>query len=522
MVEKQLDFDAPLLSVRRLSSATSNPNRVSSNLGRKLKPTRQQSLPAARSEWEPEQEVTKPAAIPFIWEHIPGQAKDRKNTQNSQQFASTRNSIDEKSSQDSHTDAIDALSMSFSCDYSDEISDTESSRSFCSDFQTRDYLMNRFLPAAKSMTVETPQYVVKKQEKQEVLVQPPKYEKKVYSGELRPLLLEKYPVNANNRESEKERVVVDDSKKKLSKKGFGFGFGFFLPRICTKRSSSISSLIPGPKTKIHQSQSPVPYSSGPIPRLSRRTSYSGPLTPSLEKQAMDAVIKKRIETRSKEVHETQHKSNPLSRSGNSLPSSPNRGMSRSGRISPYRNESPRSPFHDGARFLGVPKDVNQNQIAQPRTCPSLNNQIAKPKTCPSLNVKSHFSPRLIYDSPPVVPEKTLYIDWNEKTANPTTDEVKTEANGDVDGSVIIPPLPKSPSESWLRRKMSIRSHFPKKMQDVPVEKGLKNGPKWETIVKTSNVHHDHVRYSEITINMTTTHSCTKNWQFTLKYIPYLQ
>lgn len=493
MEEKQLDLNAPLLSVRRLSTASSNLDGLSCNTSRKSTPTRQQSLPVARSRWEPEQEDTKPAAIPFIWEQIPGKAKDRKKpasqqpkiAQNSQRFPSRTTPVDEQSSEDVQADATETLSMSFSCNYSEENSDMESLRSFSTDIQTRDYLMNRFLPAAKSMIVETPQYVTKKQETP--VPEPPKYVKKVYSGELRPLLLEKYPVSSvspYNHENDKESDVVEDVKKKPSKKGFGF----FLPRICTKRSSCLSNPMPGPKTKIHQSQSPVADvapSPGPIPRLSRRTSYSGPLTPSIEKQAMDAAIRKRAESRSKEMHETQRKPSPMARSGDSLPSSPHRGLSRSGRISPYRNESPRSPFHDGARFLGVPKDV-QNQIVQP-------------KTCPSLNVKSHFSPRLIHDSPPV-PEKTLYIDWIGKPTNTTPDKAKIEPNVDLEVPGV-PPLPKSPSESWLWRKMTLRSPLPKKLEPAPIEKNPKIGPKWETIVKTSNVHHDHVRYSEELLNV---------------------
>ncbi|KAK1412289.1 hypothetical protein QVD17_33418 [Tagetes erecta] len=472
MDEKQLDLNAPLLSVRRLSASTSDLAAANSS--------RKKSIPVIKSQWEPEQEVTKPAAVPFIWEQIPGQAKDRKKPESQQPKSSQ---ISQRfDAEPMQVDENETLSMSFSCNYSEGDTDTECSRSFCSDFQTRDYLMNRFLPAAKSMIVETPQYVAKKQE--EPVVEPPKYVKKVYSGELRPLLLEKYPVNSYNHESDKESVVVDDDvKKKPSKKGFGF----FLPRICTKRSSCLSNPMPGPKVKVHQSQSPVTNPPGAVPRLSRRTSYSGPLTPSLEKQAMDAVIKKRAESRPKEAHETRHKSSPLTRSGNSLPSSPSRGMSRSGRISPYRNESPRSPFHDGARFLGVPKDVQ--------------NQVVKPKTCPSLNVKSNFSPRLIHDSPPVAPEKTLYIDWIGKASNPARNMPKMDTHGDLDGPVHVPPLPKSPSESWLWRKMTLRSPFHKKLQQAPVVKSPANGPKWESIVKTSNVHHDHARYSEELLNV---------------------
>ncbi|XP_076951994.1 uncharacterized protein LOC143625580 [Bidens hawaiensis] len=469
MNKKQLDLNAPLLSVRRLSS-----DRISYNPGTKTRATRQQSLPVNK------QELTKPATVPFVWEQSPGQAKDDK-TPVLQQPKTTRISqpihIDQQPPEDVTSDAIETHSMSISCTFSEQNSETD----FCSDYQTRDYLMNRFLPAAKSMVVEPPQYVAKKQEAPVPVIEPPKYVKKVYSGELRPLFLEKYPVNSynnnnnNNIESDKESVVVDDDEvKKKSKKGFGFGF--FIPKICTKNRVS------GPKAKHHHSQFAVADSPGPVPRLSRRTSYSGPLTPSLEKQAMDAVIKKRAETRSKEAHETQQKPSSFTRTGNSLPSSPSRGLSRSGRISPYRNESPRSPFRDGARFLGFPKDVQ--------------NQIAKPKTCPSLNVKSHFSPRLIHDSPSVVPEKTLYIDWVDKPSNPTPNEVKVDPNGDRDASGLVPPLPKSPSESWLWRKMSLRSPFQKKMQQVNAVKSPVNGPKWESIVKTSNVHHGHARYSE--------------------------
>lgn len=284
MEEKQLDLNAPLLSVRRLSTTSSNLDGLSCNSNRKIRPNRQQSLPVPRSQWEPEQEDTKPAAIPFVWEQIPGKAKDRKkpisqnpnNTKSSQRFRSGPITIEEQLSEDVLVDQNETLSMSFSCNFSEENSDMECSRSFSSDLQTRDYLMNRFLPAAKSMIVETPQYVAKKQEAP--VLEPPKYVKKVYSGELRPLLLEKYPTNSYNHEKDKESVVVEE-KKKSSKKGFGF----FLPRICTKRSSCLSNQMHGTKTKIHESRTPFAESPGPVPRLSRRTSYSGPLTPSLEK-----------------------------------------------------------------------------------------------------------------------------------------------------------------------------------------------------------------------------------------------
>lgn len=61
-------------------------------------------------------------------------------------------------------------------------------------------------------------------------------------------------------------------------------------------------------------------------------------------------------------------------------------------------------------------------------------------------------------------------------------------------SPLPPPLPKSPSESWLWKTLpSIASWHQKKQRSKESDTGIK----WETIVKTSNVHHDHARYSEV-------------------------
>lgn len=75
-------------------------------------------------------------------------------------------------------------------------------------------------------------------------------------------------------------------------------------------------------------------------------------------------------------------------------------------------------------------------------------------------------------------------------------------------SPLPPPLPKSPSESWLWRALplvSVKNSFlhssqgtqsPAKRHDCNATSG---NLKWETIVKTSNLHHDHVRYSQVTL-----------------------
>lgn len=71
-----------------------------------------------------------------------------------------------------------------------------------------------------------------------------------------------------------------------------------------------------------------------------------------------------------------------------------------------------------------------------------------------------------------------------------------------------PPLPKSPSESWLKRTLPTISSRNSSSQSSlgsliyassPVSKTSSLDPKWETIVKTSNVHHGRLRFSEVVL-----------------------
>lgn len=84
---------------------------------------------------------------------------------------------------------------------------------------------------------------------------------------------------------------------------------------------------------------------------------------------------------------------------------------------------------------------------------------------------------------------------------------RAEAKAGSDYSSLSPPLPKTPSESWLCRALPSvtprnsfsRSYnstrFDPKKQEPKVSST--DQTKWETIVKTSYLHHDHVRYSEV-------------------------
>ncbi|CAI9089209.1 OLC1v1023731C1 [Oldenlandia corymbosa var. corymbosa] len=71
---------------------------------------------------------------------------------------------------------------------------------------------------------------------------------------------------------------------------------------------------------------------------------------------------------------------------------------------------------------------------------------------------------------------------------------------------VPPPLPNSPSDSWLCRTLpsmssknaSRNSHFGTGMHlGNQAPKPHSGDPKWETIVKATKVHHHHLRYSEV-------------------------
>lgn len=92
-------------------------------------------------------------------------------------------------------------------------------------------------------------------------------------------------------------------------------------------------------------------------------------------------------------------------------------------------------------------------------------------------------------------------------------DVKAQVEGQADTNAVTldsplnPPLPKSPSESWLWRTLPSvhlripfsHSHLGKHFNTKKVDpKAFAAGTKWETIVKTSHLRHDHSRYSEVT------------------------
>ncbi|XP_059664211.1 uncharacterized protein LOC132309982 [Cornus florida] len=686
MDKKQLNFNVPLLSVRRVPSALASLGGDNGKRTENSQQTKKKSLSSYQSDFDLG-EVVKPATVPFLWERIPGRAKlgtdsqpqppkEPANTprlppgramdvkrQLSGELSKVQNVIrahneepslndiaalleslskginsnadsDLESRDDAYSDAVDTLSstesFSFNCSASGlsgyDGPDLKPSGTFDSDPQTRDFLMSRFLPAAKAMVLDMPQYVPRKQP---VSHEQPRQTKKVLNGEGRPLLeqygstvIPHYDQHMEDVESEDGDEEFDDFGNR-STKACGL-----IPRVCLNNSLCLLNPVPGMKMR-----TPSPMSSRPT-----RTAYSGPLPQVVNKHAWDTANKKTHDSsnQSNKLLEFDNKriigeSNRLTYSSDLHLTDESSPYRRS--ISPYRNFAPQSLFSEGAGFLGVPKVV----------------ETVKPKSFKLSNKGSNkfldVSPRPPYQrykpgsgsvSPTV--EKMLYIDSvnelepissepkgvtdssgedlktlvEEETAKEefsfqdirfqnifeggsilkpkasvstkadlsssalTSDQrcqagriegskqdtldlkcqadkmeelrrdqslnqvsqssefskvytsgnldMKNEHNLKADGlensngssfkSPLQPPLPKSPSESWLWRALpsiSSQSSFSHSLFR-PKRQGPETsstGTKWETIVKTSNLHYDRVRYSQELIPHASQHSKTE-------------
>ncbi|KAK8586778.1 hypothetical protein V6N12_021303 [Hibiscus sabdariffa] len=229
MEDKQLDFNRPLLSVRRFTSQV-----VGSESEGKKKTDKSLNkiprLPIYKSELK-SGPIRNPGTVPFVWEQTPGRPKEEKNIQthaldkppiapklppgralndkqqpsikgsDAKTFAPCQTEIVASSSQnvpslalnepkyecangemeetgssgskdsdEAYVDALDTLSRSESfflnCSVSGlselDGSDMKPSGIFSSDPQTLDFMMGRFLPAAKAVASETPPYAARK------------------------------------------------------------------------------------------------------------------------------------------------------------------------------------------------------------------------------------------------------------------------------------------------------------------------------------------------------------------------
>ncbi|CAK9133219.1 unnamed protein product [Ilex paraguariensis] len=651
MEDKQLNFNQPLLSVRRVSSTVASEKDVK----RKTRNPHCNIPPVPSYESELKSgPVTNPGVVPFIWEQTPGRPKDESKPQThaidrppivpklppgriltAKQWHSDNVPEDERVTKhqggkvpsgsqrvpsldenvtklESSTDIMEAKESSESgddeetyLDARDTLSRTESfflncsvsglsgydgpdvkpSGTFSTDPQTRDFMMGRFLPAAKAMASETPQYAPRKP----LVWEQPRQVKKLTTGnkptQLRygPNILPHY---AQDNEEEESDDGYDDHAK-LSAKVCGL-----VPRFCLKGSFGLLNQVPGMSVRTR-----VPMS--PVSRTHPRSSSSGSYGETENEHTRVTIYEQRsvdgLETTvlledqnilKNESDQIAYQKNSQKLDGSSL----YRRLQGSG-LSPHCDELPQSPF------LGVPREARNTAVS------GLSSH-NKDRNFRELLADRSINQETDSASPTV--EKTLYVDIVHKVESPNLDlcsshmkelpslrendfEILSNSKGmeetqsadssvrDIENLTIVheqstthpkfqksadllssadkldqeavmelevfkpaqdlcqvsitsenfkvprsvnpdfevqhpqkddifensygsysefpapPPLPKSPSDSWLWRTLPSMSS--KKLNQA--NKRLSVDPKWETTVKTTKVQNQHVRFSEV-------------------------
>ncbi|KAK4727987.1 hypothetical protein R3W88_032904 [Solanum pinnatisectum] len=317
MEGKQLKFNQPLLSVRRISPAMI--------FQRDEKKKCDNSFPTMTHPPHYKSElssglVVKPGTVPFLWEQTPGRPKDESRPQthftekpptapklppgwklrDNQDFDQTgkfqnamlsctyssdenvkkmesfdsskemmhdKEKIESEDDDEAYLDALDTLSRTGSSFLNCSVSglsefdepNAKPSRTSSTNLQTKDFMMGRFLPAAKAMTSdktsETPYYVRKKQPPVE---DQPRQTKNIINGDRQPQLrygpsFTLYHSQARDYKEEEEESDDDcyDSGS-LSTKICGL-----LPHFCLKSSFRLLNPVPAMSARPRIPVSPV-------------------------------------------------------------------------------------------------------------------------------------------------------------------------------------------------------------------------------------------------------------------------
>ncbi|XP_061356411.1 uncharacterized protein LOC133300842 [Gastrolobium bilobum] len=524
---------------------------------------------------------------------------------------------DDDDDDDVYSDALETLSptesFSMNCSVSgvSGLDNLDASKSGISstDKQTQDFMMSRFLPAAKAMTLKPPQYASRKQpllteQPRDVIKLVPQQKKSFVNRYITDII----PYSGECQEEEEESGDETDDYANISAKGCGL-----FPRLWDR--NSLCLLNPMPESKMGN-QFPMcsAYEVGKPNKNSNIRSYKP--APAIKK-AWDAIHKSKSSSgaASPDMHlrkKWTSESNRFTYSGE---------LKQLSRLSSFRRSSgtvaaaaagissfqrkPQSPF-PGARLLGDSKHAESNQsgklkflsrehesikevLSQGAKKSSNSGSLTMEKTLhidTASTVKLSCSNSSSIDSSSIghtqridtvvgkernstvdsfqdmkylqASEENLdsevlsSMDANSSTLSSmlylmakedkaerlTTDQeinqesmslqlvqssfdedaminnqqiVVVEDSGKVGAEYALhplpPPLPKSPSESWLCRALPLVSlknpflHSNQGTQSHSKRQSFNRSSsytKWETIVKTSNLHHDHVCCSKVT------------------------
>lgn len=456
--ERRLNFNAPLLSTRRMHSTAVSVRRNKSN--------------NFTLEIGLDDEVTEAASVPFTWEQSPGRLKGHDSKPQKvvcdqvvtpclppgkvmeKTLDGNLRSKVEEGSEDVFSDARDTLSYSITGVSGYGVVETKNP---FEDLQSRDFMLNRFLPAAKAMTVEQPHYGSNR--KPSTFMPEP-------TIQIRDLVPEEKRQTPNrygdhHQDIDAEESVDDDDD--ISRRGCGM-----LPQFCFKESVTMVCFKSKQKSPSKASQLKSRFQS-------------------IKQLALDSVSKHKL--------------------GGKVPSPvhPNLTSAASMSSSPYRHTRCMSPFRNASPFHPDTRKETENMRAS-----RLNKHISnisrstQELLCPKGNgSSSSLLEKTVYVDTEDSPKTNTMIFPEEVEKKPETNLKPEEFEKIKNGSgrsPLAPPSPKKPSESWLLHNLPsvVNSPSPSRRYTLhpSFNENSRNITKWETIVKTSYMHRDHIRYSE--------------------------
>ncbi|KAK4784014.1 hypothetical protein SAY86_018382 [Trapa natans] len=601
MEEKQLDFNQPFLSVRRHSS-----NAVASEAQerrRKAGSSFQKLPPLPHYRWELKSgPVSKPGNVPFEWEKAPGKPKEDKQLQKNNAALERRpaapklppgstlkhevkdqdagkdskptvtRSVSQEGFQDASSeegseaflDAMDTLSRSESflnCSVTSGLSglngpDPVSTERLNAEPVAQDFMMGRFLSAAKAMASDTPQHSTRKP--MPLVQESP-----------RPTEVKKdSPPAYQNRPREREDRGRDDDETSPAKvcgllpwfcslnpvPGIGMkGMHLPGPNLAGGVRENSSSKRTTPCTALNEDK-PEPVSKSGMGHekdgkrleglnLYRRLQGNGQFLEWKEDSFQAAS-----EAECTDGTSAENSYNPLAREGSNptgkrcmkfgeLLASEGKGW---GSVSSTRPRAEKTLYVDSIH-LGSHRNSPSAYSSASSSLPSKDDDveaevsaIASLLTSPSRETTKSDLPQDKLADLEAEEEIKMASSANEhrpdvESREKNSEEAHSNGKTDVESTLsakmvsspemtavssnstfhLPPPLPKSPSDSWLSRTLlAVSSKCPPPSTAPPPgsavvpsrraahSKSPLTETRWETIVRTSNVRHGHLRFSE--------------------------
>ncbi|KAI9176414.1 hypothetical protein LWI28_002493 [Acer negundo] len=302
-------------------------------------------------------------------------------------------------SDEAYVDALETLSRTESLFLNCSVSgvsgldgaDLKPSGTFATDPQTRDFMMGRFLPAAKAMASETPPYSTRKPPIAREQPRP-----RIISVDKRLPIRQHSPNNVHFPAQDKRLEESDDEDDFDRHENLSSSVCGLLPRFCLKNSFCLLNPVPGMRV---QAQEPVVSVRGG--RAQAWNSYSSSCSDNQNEKVRDAAYERRSRTQTADIQQTKLE----------LKSEPNQKT--------YRNKGQNlegSPLY--SRFQGSVKSPSEIQSSQSVfNEPKRHKEFRELLTCQSTKWESGAASPI---------EKTLYIDSVHKVESPNSNSCSSD------------------------------------------------------------------------------------------------